>query len=422
MTRIIKICLYLLLSVIPINAFSQPATLDTLVSKSLDVSPKLRMLEAKYKAAQMQSNVDSHLPDPMLTFGVANLPTDTFSFTQEPMTGKVIALSQAVPFPGKLDSIRDVNNKAAEIIKQEIEDAKNEIVKSVSQNYYELIFVRKAIEVAKENLKLLHNINQVVRTNYTVGKSSQQNLFKVELEITNLNDKIEELKNKENMVTAMLNASLLQSQDTHIITDDLPVLQYYDLTQQQLDSLVIQNRPYLAGIKLAKQRAKLQEKLANYDYYPNFNFLVQYSQRDRIAKTDTGLADFATFMVGISLPLNFGGKVSSKVEETQALQTMYDAQYHLSLQMLDGNFGTSISMLNSLQERIKLIQEVQLPQAQQTFSATLSSYQVGQVDFINVIDAQNKLYQIQTNLYRLKTDYFKEIEELKFLTGAKELK
>ncbi|MBA3035298.1 MAG: TolC family protein [Desulfobacterium sp.] len=272
MTRIIKICLYLLLSVIPINAFSQPATLDTLVSKSLDVSPKLRMLEAKYKAAQMQSNVDSHLPDPMLTFGVANLPTDTFSFTQEPMTGKVIALSQAVPFPGKLDSIRDVNNKAAEIIKQEIEDAKNEIVKSVSQNYYELIFVRKAIEVAKENLKLLHNINQVVRTNYTVGKSSQQNLFKVELEITNLNDKIEELKNKENMVTAMLNASLLQSQDTHIITDDLPVLQYYDLTQQQLDSLVIQNRPYLAGIKLAKQRAKLQEKLANYDYYPNFNF------------------------------------------------------------------------------------------------------------------------------------------------------
>ncbi|MBA3035299.1 MAG: TolC family protein [Desulfobacterium sp.] len=141
-----------------------------------------------------------------------------------------------------------------------------------------------------------------------------------------------------------------------------------------------------------------------------------------MAKTDTGLADFATFMVGISLPLNFGGKVSSKVEETQALQTMYDAQYHLSLQMLDGNFGTSISMLNSLQERIKLIQEVQLPQAQQTFSATLSSYQVGQVDFINVIDAQNKLYQIQTNLYRLKTDYFKEIEELKFLTGAKELK
>ncbi|MFH2047058.1 MAG: TolC family protein [Pseudomonadota bacterium] len=421
MTRTSKICLYLLLCFIPINAFAQPTILDTMVNKAIEVSPKLRMFEAKYKAAQMQSNVDSHLPDPMLTLGVANLPTDTFSFTQEPMTGKIIGLSQAVPFPGKLDSIRDVKNKAAEIVKQEIEDAKNDIVKSVSQNYYEMIFVRKAIEVAKENLKLLHDITQVVRTNYTVGKSSQQNLFKVELEITNLNDKIEELKNKENMVTAMLNALLLQSQDTQIATDDLPELQYYKLTQQQLESLVIQNRPYLTGIKLAKQKAKLQEKLAQYDYYPNFNFSVQYSQRDEIAKTNTDLADFASFMVGISIPLNFGGKVSSKVKETQALQTMYDAQYHLSLQMLDGNFGTSISMLNSLRKRIKLIQEVQLPQAQQTFSTTLSSYQVGQVDFINVIDAQNKLYQVQTNLYRLTVDYLKEIEELKFLTGTKEL-
>lgn len=421
MTGIIKICLYLLLSLIPIHAFAQSNILDTMINKALEVSPKLKMLDAKYKAAQMQSNVDSHLPDPMLTLGVANLPTDTFSFTQEPMTGKIIGLSQAVPFPGKLDSIRDVNNKAAEIIKQEIEDAKNEIVKSVSQNYYELIFVRKAIEVAKENLKLLHNINQVVRTNYTVGKSSQQNLFKVELETTNLNDKIEELKNKENMVTAMQNALLLQSQDTQIVTDDLPELQYYKLDQQQLESLVIQNRPYLTGIKLAKQKAKLQEKLARYDFYPNFNFSVQYSQRDEIAKTNTNLADFASFMVGISLPLNFGGKVSSKVKETQALQTMYDAQYHLSLQMLDGNFGTSLSMLNSLKERIRLIEEVQLPQAQQTFSATLSSYQVGQVDFINVIEAQNKLYQVRTNLYRLTVDYLKEIEELKFLTGSKEL-
>lgn len=422
MIRIKKIFLYFLLSLIPVNAFAQSDILDTLINKALEVSPKLKMLNEKHTAAEKQSNVNSNLPDPMLTFGMVNLPTDTFSFTQEPMTGKVIALSQAVPFPGKLGSIKDVDKKYAEIVKQEIEDARNEIEKNVSQNYYELIFVRKALEVARENLKLLHNIAQVAKTGYTVSKSSQQNLFKVELEITSLNDKIEDLKNKENTATAMLNAQLLKPIDNNIITDDLPALQYYELSQQHLDSLAMQSRPYLAGIKLAKQKAKLQEKLANYDYYPNFNFSVQYSQRDEIAKTNTDLADFASFMVGISLPLNFGGKVSSKVEETQAMQAMYDAQYHLSLQMLDEKFGTSISRLNSLQERIKLIEEVQLPQARQTFSSSLSSYQVAEVDFINVIDAQNKLYQIQTNLYRLKTDYLKEIAELNFLTGTKELK
>jgi cobalt-zinc-cadmium efflux system outer membrane protein len=220
----------------------------------------------------------------------------------------------------------------------------------------------------------------------------------------------------------MINAQLLRNQNSPVYTGDLPSIKYYEFTQQQLDSIAVHNRPFLTGINLAKQKAELMESLAKYDFYPNFNFSVQYSQRDRIAATNMPLADFASFMVGISLPLNYGGKVSSKVEESEAMQNMYDEQFNLSLQMLNGNFGTAISKLNSLKVRIKLTEDAQLPQAQKTFSSTLSGYQVGQVDFLNVIDAQSKLDQVETNLYRLKTDYLKEVEELKFLTGSRDLK
>jgi outer membrane protein, heavy metal efflux system len=418
MMKIRKLYLIVLLNLIPFAVFAQQNTLDSLINKAISVSPKLKMLQSKYSTAESRINVNSNLPDPMLTLGLMNLPTNSFSFTQEPMTGKIIGLSQAIPFPGKLGSMAKVSEKGAEIVKQEIDDARNEIVKNVSQNYYELIFVRKAIDVANENLKLLNEISKVVRTSYKVAKASQQNLFKVELEITNSNDKIDELKNKENSITAMINAQLLRSQDVPVFTDSLPAVQYYKFSQKELDSLAVQNRPFLNGIQLAKEKAELQEKLAKYDYYPNFNISLQYTQRDRIAKTNTPLADFASFMVGISLPLNYGGKVSSKVEENEAMQDMYQEQYNLSMQMLNSNFGTAISKLNSLQDRIKLVEQAQLPQAQQTYSAALSSYQVGQIDFINVIDSQNKLYQVETNLYRLKTNYLKEIEELKFLTGT----
>ena len=418
MIKVRNLYLFILLSLIPLTVFAQQNTLDSLINQALNVSPKLKMLQSKYSAAESQTNINTNLPDPMLTLGLMNLPTNSFSFTQEPMTGKIIGLSQAFPFPGKLGSMADVSEKGAEIVKQEIDDARNEIVKNVAQNYYELIFVRKSIDVANENLKLLNEIAKVVRTSYTVAKASQQNLFKVELEITNLKDKIDELKNKENSIKAMINAQLLRSQDIPVSTGSLPVIQYFKFSQEELDSLAVQNRPFLTGIRLAKQKAELQEKLAKYDYYPNFNVSVQYTQRDRIAKTNTPLTDFASFMVGISLPLNYGGKVSSKVEENEATQDMYQEQYNLSLQMLNSNFGTAISRLNSLQDRIKLVEQAQLPQAQQTYSASLSGYQVGQIDFINVIDSQKKLYQVETNLYRLKTNYLKEIEELKFLTGT----
>lgn len=405
-----------------VTARDKNNTLDSLVNLALQVSPKLKMLNYKYYAAKSRIEVNSNLPDPMLTLGLANLPTNTFSFTQEPMTGKIIGLSQAVPFPGKLSAVEDVASKDVEIVQQEVDDSRNEIIKNVSQNYYELIYVRKAIDVANENSKLLNEVAKVVRTNYSVAKASQQNLFKVELEITNLNDKIVELKNKENSLLAIINAQLLRKQDVPVYTDDLPSIKYYEYTQKQLDSMSVHNRPFLTGIELAKQKAVLQEKLARYDFYPNFNFSIQYSQRDRIAATNMPLADFASFFIGISLPFNYGGKVSSKIEESEAMQNMYNEQYNLSLQVLNSNFGSSVSKLNSLRERIKLTEDAELPQAQQTFSTSLSSYQVGQVDFINVIDAQSKLYQVETNLYRLKTDYLKEIEELKFLTGSKDLK
>lgn len=403
-----------------ISSYSQTndSSLDSLINQALQVSPKIKMLKEKYNASESRIEINSNLPDPMLTLGLMNLPTNSFSFTQEPMTGKIVGLSQAFPFPGKLGSVADVAEKDAEIVTKEISDSENEIKKIISQNYWELVFVRKAIDVANESKVLLKDIAEVVRANYSVSKASQQNLLKVELEITNITDRIEELKSKEKSIVSMINAQLLKGAQSYVYTNDLPSIEYLRITQGKLDSLAKSYRPFLEGIQLAKQKAVLMEDLARYDYYPNFNLSLQYSFRDKIERTNTSLDDFFSVMIGLSIPLNYGGKVTAKVEEAEAIQNMYEEQYLTSLQMLNGTFGSSIAKLNTLQERIKLIEEALLPQAQQTYSASLSSYQVAQIDFINVVDAQNKLYQVETNLYRLKSEYLKEINELEFLTGT----
>lgn len=394
------------------------SSLDSLIIQALQVSPKLKMLKEKYNASESRIEINSNLSDPMLTLGFMNLPTNSFSFTQEPMTGKIVGLSQAIPFPGKLGSVADVAEKDAEIVTKEIADSENEIKKIISQNYWELVFVRKAIEVANESKRLLKDIAEVVRANYSVARASQQNLLKVELEITNIIDRIEELKSKESSIISMINAQLLKDAQSYIYTNDLPSIEYLHITQAKLDSLAKSYRPFLGGIQLAEAKMALMEELARYDYYPNFTLGMIYTFRDEISATNTPLNDFISFALGISLPLNYGGKVTAKVEEAEAMQRMYEEQYKTSLQMLNGNFGSSIAKLNSLQERIKLIEEALLPQAIQTYSASLSSYQVAQIDFINVVDAQNKLYQVETNLYRLKSEYLKEINELEFLTGT----
>jgi cobalt-zinc-cadmium efflux system outer membrane protein len=243
--RILIISVTILLANI---SFAQNESLNDLIKKTIEVSPKLKMLEMKKLAASNRIEQNSNLPDPMLTLGLANLPVNSFSFTQEPMTGKIVGLSQAFPFPGKLSEQADVNKKDVDIVEQEILDAKNEIRKNVIKNYYELLYDREAIKIAESNKDLLNNIAEVVRTKYSVSTASQQNLLKVELEITNLNEKIEDLKSKENSQLSILNALLLRTADSQIETIDFPQIDYQNFTVDALVDSAIKHRPFLEGM------------------------------------------------------------------------------------------------------------------------------------------------------------------------------
>ena len=418
MKKIFLICLTIFALLCIDIAYAQTADLDSLINKAIKVSPKLSMLRAKRNVAENKIPQNSNLPNPMLLLGLMNLPTNSFSFNQEPMTQKVIGLQQTIPFPGKLSAMEDAAAIDTLIIDKEIEDATNEIRKDVSEKYYSLSFFRKSLMYAKENKNLLGKISEVVGTKYSVSTASQQNLIKVQLEITNISDKIEDLKSKEGSTLSSLNALLLQDADTPIAAEIFDSIKTIDITVKQLDSLAKAYRPFLKGIQLSQEKGKLKQNVAEKNYLPNFTLGVQYGQRDMLQKTGMTQADFLSFSVGISLPVNYGGKISSEVDEAVSMQDLYSQQYYQAFQYLDGVFGTDVTDLNSLKNRINLFETALLPQAQQNLSSALSSYQVNQVDFINVIDAQNQLYMIETNLYKLKTDYLKKISELEFLTGT----
>ncbi|MBL1215161.1 MAG: TolC family protein [Ignavibacteriae bacterium] len=401
-----------------INSQEADKYLKELISEAIEVSPSIKALADKKDASQTRIAQNSNLPDPVLKLGLANLPTNSFSFTQEPMTGKIIGLSQGIPFPGKLGAVEQVRSKDVEINQQEIEDRSNEIRNEVTQIYYDLRFTREASRIAEENKNLLIKIAEVVRTKYAVSKASQQNVIKTEVEITIINDKIEELKGKEMGLLASLNALLLRESDSKIITTNVPKIIGKNISLKLLNSLAASERPFLKGIAISKDKADLMKELAEYEFYPNFNLSVSYNQRDKISKSNTDLIDFLTVMAGVTIPINYGGKKSSKVEEAKFIKSMFTNQYDASLQMLEKEFGKSIARLEELTKRENLIELGLLPQAKQSLEAAMAGYQVNEIDFLNVIDAQNRLFDIETKLYNIRTQYYKETAKLEFLTGS----
>ena len=406
-----------LLILFAFNNYAQVDDLDQMIGQAILLSPKIKMLEAKRNAAYSGIDKNSNLPDPVLTLGLVNVPTNSFSFDQDPMTQKIVGVRQTFPFPGKLGAIEDASAIDTLIIDQEIRDAENEIRKNVSKKYYELSYLKRSIELSKESKLLLQDIAKVVSTKYTVGSASQQNLLKVQLEITNITEEIDELESRKKSVLAELNSYLLRDTATPIKTIYFEEIDFIELTTAQLDSLSRIHRPFLKGIQLAVKKSELNGTVAEKDYYPNITLGLQYAFREQIAATGLQLNNLFSVVVGVSLPFNYGGKNSAKVEEAMSMKQFYSSQYSFALQSLQSNFGGAVANLNSLKERIKLFEEGLLPQAKQNLTATLSHYQVGHIDFINVIDAQDQLFKIETNVYRLKTNYLKQISDLEFLVG-----
>ena len=81
---------------------------------------------------------------------------------------------------------------------------------------------------------------------------------------------------------SILNSYLLLNTDSPISTTELSDLHYQNFTVDALIDSSIKYRPFLTGIKEAKQKEILKQSLAEYDYYPNVNLALQYSFRDRI--------------------------------------------------------------------------------------------------------------------------------------------
>jgi len=399
-------------------AQQQNSTLDSLIQTSIQVSPKLRMLKAKRNAAYSRIDQNSNLPDPVLSLGLRNIPTNSFSFDQDPMTQTAIGLSQMFPFPGKLSAIEEAAAIDTLIIDQEIYDTENGIRQMVTKQYYNLNYFRRAVFYAEESKKLLKDIADVVSVKYSVSTASQQNLVMVQLAITKTSEKIDDLKGKEKSALAELNAFLLRDANMNIKTELIDEIKTVDTNVYDLDALAKSNRPYLKGIQLSEERAGLKLKVAEREFYPNIRLGVNYSFRQDLVNSTMGGTDLFTVALGISLPLNYGGKYSAKEEEAIYLQQFHSEQYSSALQFLNGRFGSALADLESLEERIKLFEEGLLPQAVQNLNSTLASYQVNEVDFINVIDAQDQLFKIETNLYKLKTDYLKQIADLEFLVGT----
>tara|TARA_R110001592_G_scaffold85502_6_gene252762 strand:- start:1133 stop:2452 length:1320 start_codon:yes stop_codon:yes gene_type:complete len=373
------------------------------IALALANNPNLAEIKARYEAMKSIPSQVGTLPDPILTLGAMNFPTDSFDRSQEGMTQLQIGVSQAFPFPGKLSLKEDIAEFEAKAAYYDVAEMRLLLTKNVSNKWWQLFYLDRAIETVDKNQALLKQFIEVAKTKYTTGKGLQQDVLLSQLELSKLiNHKIQIVALKATQIIQLNILMDITPRSPITLANKLSFNQPHLLAEEQLYQLAIRSRPLLQKHKQLISAANSRLDLAERDYYPDFNIGVTYG--DRIGQNSQPMggdrADLFSIKLGIKIPLFASTKQSYRVKQRISEQFKSKYAYLDESNQVKADIARYITDYRRSEQQCSLFETGILPQARQTVQSMLVGYQVSEVDFLNLVGSQVTLFNYELQFWQ----------------------
>lgn len=399
---------------------AEPLTEEQAVATAMSANPGIAAMQSHAEAMATIPAQAGALPDPELSIAALNLPTDSFSTTSENMTQMQLGVSQRFPFPGKRDLSRQSAAFEADSAGSERDEVRLRIERDVRSAWWELLYLDRSLAAVERNKALLRQLVKIAETRYRTGQGIQSDLLLAQLELSKLLDTEIALKAQRQGGQSRLNALLGREAGTAIelpagLNESLPELR----DPERLGSLARKQSPLLAAQRSRVDAARSRTELANRDYYPDFTLSGAYGWRNGInPATGRNRADMASIKLGITIPLYAGDKQSQAVQQRKAEEVRESYALNDLSHSIESEIVAAVADYNASRRQSLLFRSGIIPQASQTVASMLASYQVGKVDFLNLVRAQMTLYNYETEYWKAISHGHQALARLEAVVGS----
>ncbi|MDX1251577.1 MAG: TolC family protein [Gammaproteobacteria bacterium] len=389
--------------------------LADLVAAALASNPELKASEARWEMFRNRIKQAEALDDPMLMLKIQNgIAGDPFNFRKDPMTQKVVGLSQALPFWGKRALRGEMAAKQAEFYQWQLEERKLELKRMVKESYYQIFFVDKASGIVEKNIKILDDFITLSKTKYAVGQGVQQDIFKAQVERSRMLDMQIALVQQRTSLQANLNALLYRPADSPVggISDFEPAL--LSLSAAELTEISDANRPLVKGYTALIEKGQAGRKLAQKEYYPDFNAAFEYMQRNPVGG-ERGLDMYAAGIT-LNLPVQRERR-SAMLAESNAEISMAAEELNALKNTISYGVADLLAQLEKRKRLIELYKTGIIPQAQRSLESAIIGYRVNKVDLLTLLDNRVTLFNYEREYYDSLADYQMKLAQLEAMVG-----
>jgi cobalt-zinc-cadmium efflux system outer membrane protein len=388
-----------------------------LVHEALTNNPALEAAVQRALAAEKAVSPAGVLPDPQVTLGAMNLPVNSFSFQQEPMTGKLVSLMQTFPWPGKLGLAEDMARDEAAAVGFQRDEVRNQLAAMVARAYFDLYAVDRSRETVEKNKVLMEQLVRAAETKYATGSGLQQDVLRAQVELAKLEDDLVMWEQKRQAAAARLNALLGRPTASPLgrtpVELPLPEGRPRAFSRETVEA----RRPLLLAMKEHLDKAEAAVKLAGREYWPNFTLGASYAQRDNLAN-GTPLHDFFSATVSLNIPIHRKSRLAARVAEKELDRAAVSADYRNALDGIMADVESLEAELGRDRKRVELFEGGILIQARQSLDSARAGYEVGKVDFLTLLNSWMLLQSYELQYFSALADYRKALASLDFTTGA----
>lgn len=402
-------------------AQTDPTRLGDLYVEVARANPKITAAQALVRAAQARVPGARRPPDPQLQFGLMNrslpglAPMQTLGMTQ-------LQLMQMVPLGGKLALAGRVAGAQTDATVARVEDVVWELRSQTAMAFYDLYATDQQLVVARETLRLLQDIAHTAESMYRVGEGRQADVLRANVEIAKMAEDTLRMQAMRATMVSRLNALLNRGADEAIAAVTRPAFPDSMPVRSRLDSIGTTNRPMIRAGLQDLRAADASTSLARKEIIPDLQVGVQYGRGSSTMIDASGMAttkveNMGSLMIGASIPIFARDRQHQMRNEADAMKAMALAEVNAMRAETRGKIGEAYADLTRARDLARLYRTTVLPQAEATVSSALSSYRVGKVDFMTLLDDQMTVNKYRQELITLEADEGKAWADLEMLTG-----
>lgn len=315
-------------------------------------------------------------------------------------------ISQAFVFPTNYLFRHKMNQAKIQQERATLVELQRELFFKVEQAYWSFVLQNELLALAQKNLELSQDFFKKSKRSYELGETDRLTMLKAKVNLGASKQKLIVVQKDLAASLSHLRQELgLNTMEISTI-DSLSDRIYLVSTEKLKSGLAL--HPALKSAQLAKQALTNARRLAYSSFLPQIS-LTYFKQQ--IARDN-----FWGGEVSLSIPLWFM-KQKGIIQQATAERRMADYFYAAEQLRLNRELDQAIAQYEKAANEMKLYQADLLQEAEEVFRIAQQSYAVGEIGYLDFIDAQQTLIETQQGYLQTQLNLKIEKANLTRLTG-----